>query len=71
MVLYKTYPTVFRFTVFFFVLISTLFSIVLDPFIEIICYDYRPTVVKIFFLLNKWIAFIVRRRVVQSTLYYT
>jgi hypothetical protein len=49
MILQKTYPTVFRFTVFFFILISTLFSIVLDPFIEIICYDYRPTVVKIFF----------------------
>jgi len=42
MILQKTYPTVFRFAVFFFVLISTLlvtvsFSIVIDPFIEIIC----------------------------------
>jgi hypothetical protein len=51
MIVQKTYPTVFRFTVFFFVLLSTLFIILSCPLIEVIWYDYNPTIVKMFFYL--------------------
>lgn len=51
MIVQKTYPTVFRFAVFFFVLLSTLFIIIPDPRIEVIWYDYSSTIVKMFFYL--------------------